>query len=36
VGQATDSPPLNLDCPWAHNPSRHIQVQFKGAFRCPA
>jgi len=32
MGQAADTPPLNLDRPWAHDPPRHIQVQF----RCPA
>jgi hypothetical protein len=28
--QATDSPSLDLDRPWAHDPLRRIQIQTEG------
>ena len=36
IRQSTDPSFLNLDRHWANDPSCQIQVQFKGAFRCPA
>jgi len=30
MGQAADSPSLDLDRPWAHDPLRRIQIQTEG------